>query len=930
MKTSMVGPHHRRMSAWLWLLLALVLLPMSTLWAQNVGDSFDPGANGAVATLAQQADGKLLVAGAFSYIGGGQGIGLARLTADGQIDPGFIADINGPVTSIMPLNDGRILIGGFFNRVDGITRTYVGLLKADGALDPSFDLQIGYSDMIGGFARQPDGKILIGGAFQFVQGTPAMGLTRLNADGTVDPGFAPFYVADGWFAMVTSVAVEADGKIVVAGDFEPADGSQPWAVMRLNADGSQDSSYLQLSADEMYGLNMGIQRLAVLGDGSIIGAGSLAMPASSGQQAGVVRLHADGSVDTSFHPIPNGGVADMQALPDGRIVIAGTFTAIDGTPAKRIARLRRDGSLDASFTTSADANVNAIVLQDDGKIAVGGTFTQIGGLARARIARLETDGSIETSFLAGADPIYPGTNRGPRCLVQQPDRKWLVGCSINYVGSMPMTLARLQPDGSIDAGFMAPDFTNSADVVALQPDGKILIGGKFATVNGQTRPGIARLNTDGSLDASFVPANWTSGGPSPWARQIAVQPDGKILLAGWYAGANNNIPVVTRFNADGSLDNSFVSPTIDSTVDPMVLQSDGKILIAGFFSTVNGVPRNHVARLNADGSLDTTFQQATDAGFGAVQAVQLQPDGKVLIAGGFTIAGNSPGIARLNADGSLDGSFAAPPLDGQVMTLAMQSDGSITIGGIFTHVNGLRHRFIARLDASGALDSGFDAAVDGMVTALAQQADGKLLVGGDFTQVNGQARSYIARLPATLSATQTLSVAPAGGVSWMTGGAWPAMDYVRFDVSLDGTTWSPLGTGTNVTGGWQLDAATLPRDVDIWVRAQGVAAGGEGGTGNASGSVFESVRLSHLLTMYTVTPQAGVGGALNPGVPVLVSAGNSAAFTVAADPGYAIDSVTGCGGTLTGTVYTAAPVSADCTVTATFIQSDRIFANGFE
>jgi hypothetical protein len=269
-------------------------------------------------------------------------------------------------------------------------------------------------------------------------------------------------------------------------------------------------------------------------------------------------------------------------------------------------------------------------------------------------------------------------------------------------------------------------------------------------------------------------------------------------------------------------------------------------------------------------------------------------------------------------------------LDGLVLTLAMQSDGSIAIGGTFTRVNGLRHRFIARLEASGALDSGFDAAVDGWVTALAQQADGKLMVGGQFTQFNGQLRSYIARLPTALGATQTLSVASTGGVSWMTGGAWPAMDFVRFDLSLDGITWSPLGTGVTGAGGWQLGAVTLPRNVDIWVRAQGVAAAGEGGTGNASSSVLESVRLSHLLTMYTVTPQAGAGGTLDPGAPVTVSAGSSVSFNVVAKPGYAIGSMTGCGGMLAGTVYTTAPASTDCTVTAAFTQSDRIFANGFE
>ena len=147
--------------------------------------------------------------------------------------------------------------------------------------------------------------------------------------------------------------------------------------------------------------------------------------------------------------------------------------------------------------------------------------------------------------------------------------------------------------------------------LAVQPDGKVLIGGNFTTVGGTARSSIARLNADGSLDTTFDPGV----GVSSNVRAMALQPDGKVLIGGWFAtvaGTNRNH--IARLNADGSLDASFdPGAGASGTVYDIVVQADGKVLIGGAFNTVDGVARNRIARLNADGSLDTSFNPGSGA-----------------------------------------------------------------------------------------------------------------------------------------------------------------------------------------------------------------------------------------------------------------------------------------------------------------------------
>ncbi|MBO9661361.1 hypothetical protein [Dokdonella sp.] len=923
-------------------LLCLLALPLCAVSSpafsaapapdQIVGldDGFDPGANGAIDLLVSQADGKLLVAGGFDYIGGGQALGLARLRVDGRLDPTFQVDLNGPVSAMLPLDDGRVLIAGYFSKVDGIPRYGFAALEANGRLDQDYDLDLG--SIASAIVRQPDGGILLIGA-----GT---GLMRLDAQGRLDADFVPFFAQEGWYGSVYSAAAQPDGRIVLAGYFEPSDGSTPLAFARVNPDGSLDASFQQPSDEDAQALAFSVQRLVALGDGSLVGAGPFELPDhGSGKQTGLLKLHPDGGLDADFRPDPNAAVKSIAVQPDGRILVAGTFSQVGGVQRLRVARLNADGSLDAGFAADASAPAHTIAVLADGKIALGGEFTRVGGRSRQRIARLETDGRVETAFVAGADPIYSGVDSTPRCLVQLPDQQLLIGCGFSYVGTTRAGMARLHADGSIDASFVAPTiepgFSNAVDVISPQPDGKFLIGGHFTKVNGVERPGLARLNADGSLDIGFTPPNWAGSG-EPWARAVALQPDGRIVVSGLRVVTNpyEHQPTITRLNADGSIDASFHAPTLDNPVEPLQVLPGGKILLAGYFGSIDGTPCRGIARLNADGTLDATFVSPFQD-FGVVNILQPLPSGKILIAGYLSIDGATQYLARLNADGSLDRSFSPATPNDAVQSLVLAADGSIALGGKFTRIGGETRRYLARLRPDGSLDPDFQPAVAEWIFAMAQLADGKLLVAGDFTSIDGLSRSHLARLPAAAGASRHLGVDAAGTLRWTLGGASPVATEVRFDLSLDGDTWTPLGQGQPSANGWRYAAgAALPRDTGFWVRAQGRTGSREGAVGNGSVSLLESTLFARLsdAAVYTLTPQSGAGGRLDPAKPVTVYAGEVRRFDVLVEAGYVVDSVSGCGGSLSGSVYTTAPVGADCTVVASFRSDggDRLFADGFD
>ncbi len=372
----------------------------------------------------------------------------------------------------------------------------------------------------------------------------------------------------------------------------------------------------------------------------------------------VVNAGTPGSLDLAFNPTPgitSSSIAEINVVlpqPDGRVVIGGEFTAVNGFARNNIACLMPDGSLDTNFVTSITraggfAAINALVLQGD-RILVGGRFDSVNGLARYGLVRLQSNGTLDNSFLAQLT------------------------------------------------------FFPEIQIIVLQPDGKILITGSFSSVNGVNRFNFARLNADGSLDLSFDAGQGVGG--FPYA--LAVQPDGKILVGGFFSGPSGNGPInLARLNANGTLDSSY-QPSLSTfgIVNSLAVQPDGKALLAGDFEQINGFTRYGYARMNLDGTLDTAFALGDTSTNqfsigGRLDAVLIQPDGKICFAGDWTSLGGfyGTGVGRFLANGTADPAFISPHFGGTLSSVRLQNDGKLIVAGWFQNVGGISRNSVARL-----------------------------------------------------------------------------------------------------------------------------------------------------------------------------------------------------------------------------------------
>ena len=334
-------------------------------------------------------------------------------------------------------------------------------------------------------------------------------------------------------------------------------------------------------------------------------------------------------------------------------------------------------------------------------------------------------------------------------------------------------------------------FDGAVVATIIQSDGKIIVGGPFTNFNGVSRAGIARLNPNGTLDNSFDPGTGfliDNNGAYGAVYSLSIQSDGKIIVGGIFT-LYNGIPVnsIVRINSNGSFDASFnigsgfttsssVATAGLSEVWDINILSNGKILVGGFFENYNGIIRNDIALLNSNGSLDLTFNPGS--GFtggqwdGWVISIYVQTNGKIVVGGSFAsyngVSRNN--IARLNADGSLDSIF--DPLSGfnyDVRSVEVQSDGKIIIGGVFTSFDGFSRNGIARLTSSGSLDTSFNPFIgfDGSVQSTLIQTDGKIITGGAFSNFNGVSRKNIARLETNGSLNNSFD--PGTGATGATG-----------------------------------------------------------------------------------------------------------------------------------------------------------------
>ena len=664
--------------------------------------------------------------------------------------------------------DGKILIAGDVTTLSPnggppVSCGHLARLNPDGTVDAAFNPNA--NGIVSTVAIQPDGKILAGGFFSFIGGKPRSCIARLDPiTGAADPSFNPnatnvTNTYPNYAPQVYKIVVQPDGNILVGGMFNNIGGKPRNGMARLKPNNGMADTF-----DPDMGAGS-VNAITLQADGKVLAGGWFG--SVSGQtRYGLARLDPiSGFPDSLTGPQVTNVVNAIVVQPDGMIVVGAFFSMFRLDPIS--------GSTDPTFNPSANSVVRSLALQADGKILAGGDFTSIGGQTRNRIARLDPSTGL-------ADSFDPNANNRVTAIAVQADRKVVLGGQFSGPNSMSgkvrNRIARVDENGRLDQSLDLNTIGTYVVATAVQPDGKFLIGGLFSSVLGLPRNNMARLNSDGTLDTAFDPN--ANGRVST----IALQPDGQILAGGVFTsiGGQPRNRIARLDATTGAADLSF-NPSASGSVDALALQSDGKIVVSGQFfgaNSIGGQSRDRIARLNPGTGLADSFNPGADR---SVISIAVQTDGKILAGGTFTSIGGQARqyIARLNPTTGLADSFN-PSADDYVLAIALQADGKILAGGQFTNIGGQARSYLARLNAiTGAADLSFAPNPNDWVFTVGLQADGEILAGGRFTFIGGQPRSYIARLLAPTGLADTFnpsanssvfSIAPQADGKVLTGG----------------------------------------------------------------------------------------------------------------------------------------------------------------
>ena len=803
---------------------------------------------------------------------------------------------------------------------------------------------------------------------------------KLSLDTTFQPPLFTLSVqAARVIALSNGQALVFSGVNALLG-FDRFNGMATGNLVRLNTDGSVDTSFVLDPALRA----KSITSVAPMINGQYI-LGTLFV-SNSVSYAQIYRLNANGGVDTTFNPGPEAANTSLfravAVQTDGK-VLAGSVSEVTGSQGLQfnghtytgLLRLNADGSIDTGFNVTlgndgvelpgitADGGIQ---LQTDGKIVIAGGFSSVNGTTQANVARLDTDGSLDTSFVPSGFSVTSGSSSfqqifPTRSAVIQPDGKVVVAGRFNQTASAPFTsqaIVRLNTDGSLDTTFRTPvESEGEGFLVRLQQDGKLLLGEVF--------DGFHRYNPDGSLDTAFN----TNSGVVGFASGFGVLPNGQVLVAG-----DVNTAGLLRLNADGTPDTTFsVSVQADSAPSHVALLHNGTALAAGDFDTVAGQSRAGLALLNANGSLkaaklpstflvdisdapdflvqsddnkillfgntpadadgntgftylrlnanlsvDTTL--TADASVTPFQSVLYQPGNGYLLSAGslnadsyIEASGGLPGdptffLNRLGLQGSPDPNFV-PDIDtttifngrgpgnladatlysGNDNALAVQPDGKI----LYQYFDNTEAYRLVRLNADGSLDSsfrigsapptspaftGFTDSVDlgagaeqAMEVGAASlgisgafvQSNGRILIYGDFATYNGQTANGLARLKANgkLDTKFNTGAGPQGP-----GGAVGSAYAVTSAQELPNGQVLLVGSFTSFNGVAQPGIVRLNANgsVDTSFTASGIvskqASIGPDGLGGGGSRLAPTNNGTYLLTgNYTTTNGAGTG-----------------------------------------------------------------------
>lgn len=666
---------------------------------------------------------------------------------------------------------------------------------------------------------QTDGRIVVAGSAYTGTNQSAFTLVRYHTNGALDTTFGTngtgiVYTDFPFGAVIRAMSLQGDGKIVVAGYTVYAGGNagqRAVALARYQTNGTLDTSFGAGGTQITTGVDgyTGAHAMLIQSDGKILAVGIGIGPGHNGTDFALYRYTTNGVLDPAFgggtgkvytqiHTNASNHADSAEAVaiqfgnftvqnPD-KIVVAGTYRNfnIPGHQVVALTRYHMDGTLDATFgnngivtniLTGLETPVGLVVqgqLNQPRRIIVGGYGFPTGS-NYVFLSRYTASGAFDTTFGGqgtGRNIVsFPtALDLDAHALVLNGGRFLVVGNLERPSGDLDFSAVGFNGDGTLDTNYGAggvvtadiADRESSAQAVAIQADGKVLVVGRAE--GGSPSLAIARFNPDGSLDPTFGVNGRVKGllNGSGEAKAVLTQPDGKVVIAGAAYGSTGSDMALLRLLPDGTLDPSFGSNGVvttsffsaDEIANAVILQPDGKLLVTGSADVGGGNQDIAVARYHANGALDNSFDgdgkvtTAVGPAGDQASAIRLQSDGKIVVAGVSYINGQPDfALVRYQSNGALDNSFgsfgrvatdiASGSLD-VALGMTLGPGGKIIAAGYSQTVGGIDVA-VARYNSNGTPDLTFDG--DGKLTtqiglttdfgtAVALQPDGKIVVGG--------------------------------------------------------------------------------------------------------------------------------------------------------------------------------------------------------
>lgn len=814
-------------------------------------------------------------------------LSCGRLLAQpGSLDPSFGTNGIGRVNAgtgtdvanrILVDDEGRVVIAG--TRMLGWSYTTMQGPSAarflqNGSIDETFgqngSTQVMYGTgnyVAGGSAFQPDGKLIVAGATTMDNTGYDYVATRWNANGTIDESFGTsghVHIAIGTaYDFATSVVIQADGRIVIGG-YTQVGSTYQFGLVRLNPDGSPDTGFgtggiVRTPIDQ----SAVVRSLRILPDGRILALGL----AHNGTQynLALAQYDVDGTLDDTFSG-DGTNIVDMRGalygvnivgmLPDGGVLISGTVARGSDYP-DYIARLTSQGELDAAFADQGILHVEPEGhcveiswgrLLGDGRILFAGSMQGIAsGDTKVFLARYTPDGAPDTAFADHGYLTMDPTSGKDECSAfdLRPDGTIVFATNLEAPGGHGFSAGRCDSNGVFDSNWGTSGFAKSVTGkgidwiydLAVDPENRIIATGQsYDGANANAL--IARFTPDGRPDSTFGmmgSSTISMVGANVRGNRLALQPDGKYVVVGERIEGNKFSIAAMRFNADGTMDNSFGNSGVviteygndDDGAFGVAVQSDGKIVATGY-AFDGSIYQGVVLRYNSDGTMDQSFGSGGSVlfAYGTNEdgdGIAIQADGKILVTG-RTTSGSATNtfLLRLNTDGTLDNSFGSngttivnvsSGYDGAYV-IRLQNDGKIITAG-WGQAGGSFIPSIMRFNTDGTLDQSFasggkfvkvfNAGWDEYLSSLAIQEDGKIVAGGSSGHLAGQwnleSKSMLVRLDQNGALDNSFGN---NGVAISTfgGGAW---GHAKIDAQKNGK----IIVGTNYDSDNQTDVAVV-------------------------------------------------------------------------------------------------------------------------